>query len=81
MKLFGKKENIIEKVETKEVDAAEVYLVSWNARYGHYMSDTKRVAKAFLSDTDAITFMKSLEEAAKLLQYTERIDVKLEKQQ
>ena len=44
-----KKEEVIVRQETESVEGAEVWMVSWNARYGSFMSDVKRVAKAFLT--------------------------------
>ena len=80
--------NIIEKIhqiitgyEKKEAKGAEVWMVSWCARYGEYSDSWKRVAKAFLDKDDAETFAKSLRDAKELLQYTENIHIKIEKQQ
>jgi len=81
MSIFTKKkETIIKSVETIEVEGAEVYMVSWLSRYGHYNGDVTRVAKAFLKQDDANNFVASLKEAAKLLQYTEYLDIRIEKQ-
>lgn len=76
-----KKENVIKSYNTENADGAEVWLVSWNARYGTYYNNFRRVAKAFLNDKDAINFEMSLRNAAALLQYTEDLDIRIDKQQ
>lgn len=78
--ILKKKENIVDSVTVREVDSAEVYLVSWIARYGEFSGSRKRVAKAFLNKSDAEDFVETLERAAKLLQYTEYLDIKIDKQ-
>jgi len=75
MDIFKKKEKVIESVNTKEVEAAQVWMVSWNARYGEYSHSIKRVAKAFLNEDDADMFIESLKKAATLLQYTEGLSI------
>ena len=80
MNIIKKIGEVITGYNKKEVEMAEVYVVSWCARYGHYCNDWNRVAKAFLSKEDANVFAASLAEAAKLLQYSECIDIKVEKQ-
>lgn len=64
----------------KEAKGAEVWMVSWFARYGECSAQTKRVAKAFLMKEDAELFAKSLHDAHKLLQNTNDIEVNIEKQ-
>ena len=76
-----KKHKIIESYNTTEVDGAEVWMVSWYARYGEYSSSCTKVAKAFLNEQEANQFANSLRAAQKLLQYTENICIKVEKQQ
>jgi hypothetical protein len=80
MNIIKKIHKIITGYKTKEAEGAEVWMVSWYARYGEYSGDYKKVAKAFLNEDDADAFAESLEEAAKLLQYTEDICIKVEKQ-
>ena len=43
--------------EIKKVECAKVWLVSWDARYGSFNGDTKRVSKAFLNQDDAEAFL------------------------
>lgn len=82
MGIFNRKsEKIIKDYQTETVDGAEVWMVSWDARYGEYKGDSKRVAKAFFKEEDAEAFKKSLEEAQKLLQYTENIHISVDKQE
>lgn len=64
----------------EEVDGAHVWVVSWNARCGDYSTDVKRVAKAFLNEDDANQFAESLEMAQELLQNTNNLRIKVEKQ-
>ena len=64
----------------EEVDGAHVWVVSWNARWGDYSTDVKRVAKAFLNEDDANQFAESLEMAQELLQNTNNLRIKVEKQ-
>jgi len=77
---FTKKTEKIAEVTEKEVDGAEVWIVSWDSRYGHYHGDVRRSAKAFLLKTDAIAFTESLKNAQSILKYSEGIDIKIEKQ-
>lgn len=66
--------------EIKKVECAKVWLVSWDARYGSFNGDWKRVSKAFLNQGDAEAFVKSLKEAKKLLQIEEELRIKIEEQ-
>ena len=81
MGLFTKKQEVvIEDYVTKEAEGAEVWLVTWKARTGEYSSSYRLAAKAFVREEDANQFAESLKEAKALLQYTENIDIKVEKQ-
>ena len=64
----------------EEVDGADVWVVSWEARFGDFVTDRKRVAKAFLNEDDANQFKESLEMAQKLLQNTHNLRIEIEKQ-
>lgn len=75
-----KKEKVVKDYMKEEVDGAEIYVVSWDARYGTFNTEKKRVAKAFLNDDDAKAFEESLYEAKRLLQYTENLNITVEKQ-
>ena len=55
-------------------------MVSWDARYGSYSGEWKRVSKAFLNQDDAEAFVKSLKEAQKLLQIKESLRIIVEEQ-
>lgn len=81
MSFKSKLEKLFKLQLVREVEGAEVYLVSWSSRYGEYSNDTKRVAKAFFNYDDAKQFAKSLEDAHKLLQNTTNINIHIEKQQ
>lgn len=76
-----KKENVIRDYQVETVDGAEVWMVSWDARFDEFSHNKKRVAKAFLNENDAEAFKLSLEEAQKLLQYTENIHISVDKQE
>lgn len=84
MKFIKKINNLIRPHRVKEiveqVDGAHVWVVSWDARWGDYSSDVKRVAKAFLNEDDANQFAKSLEMAQTLLQNTNKLRINIEKQ-
>ena len=84
MKFIKRLNNLIRPHKVKEiveeVDGANVWVVSWDARWGDYSHDTKRVAKAFLNEDDANQFAESLEMAQQLLQNTNSIHIKVEKQ-
>lgn len=84
MKFIKKLNNLIRPQKVKEiveqVEGAHVWVVSWDARYGDYSGDTNRVAKAFLDENDANQFAESLELAQKLLQNTNSLRIKIEKQ-
>lgn len=80
MKITEKIHSIFKVVKSKEVKGAEVWLVTWNARYGEYHGNYERCAKAFLSYDDALEFAKSLEDAKKLLNYSENIYIKISSQ-
>lgn len=79
-KFTKKKESVIKSYNAETVDGAEVWMVSWYARMGSYYADRTRVAKAFLSEQDAINFKKSLEAAHNLLQNKENIEITIVKQ-
>ena len=67
--------------ETKKVECAKVWMVSWDARYDSYYGNWKRVSKAFLNQDDAYAFVKSLKDAKKLLQIEENLRIKVEEQE
>lgn len=84
MKIIEKLNTLIRPHKVKEiveeVPGAHVWVVSWTARFGDYSHDTKRVAKAFLNEDDANQFAESLEMAHELLQNTNSLRIKVEKQ-
>lgn len=84
MKFIAKLNKLIRPHKVKEiveeVDGADVWVVSWDARFGDFNSDRNRVAKAFLNEDDANQFKESLEMAQKLLQNTNNLRIKIEKQ-
>ena len=72
--------SLFEFKETRKVECAKVWLVSWDARYGSFNREWKRVSKAFLNQDDAEAFVKSLKDAKKLLQIEENLRIKIEEQ-
>ena len=84
MKIIHKLNSLIRPHRVKEiveqVDGAHVWIVSWDARWGDYSGDTNRVAKAFLDEDDANQFAESLKMAHELLQNTNNLRIKIEKQ-
>lgn len=84
MKFIKKLNNLTRPHKVKEiveeVEGAFIWVVSWDARYGDYSKDTKRVAKAFLNEDDANQFAQSLEMAQELLQNTNSLHIEVEKQ-
>lgn len=84
MKFISKLNSLIRPHKVKEiveqVPGAHVWVVSWVARHGDYSSDTKQVAKAFLDEDDANQFAESLEMAQQLLQNTNNLHIKIDKQ-
>lgn len=81
LKFILKKNGIFNVKKEKEVDGAEVWIVSWESRYGKYSDSIKKVAKAFLLKQDAIDFAQSLYDAHALLQNTNNIHINIEKQE
>ena len=80
-----KKVEQIPQTTNKEVEGAEVWMVSWNSlRDSGYhnpnLTRPHRVAKAFLSEKDAYDFVESLKEAMNLLQCGFAINISVEKQ-
>lgn len=84
MKIIDKLNSLIRPHKVKEiveeVPGAHVWVVSWEARWGDYAQDRKQVAKAFLNEDDANQFAESLEMAQELLQNTNSLRIKIEKQ-
>lgn len=61
-------------------EPVKVYMVSWNARFGKFSDNVRRVAKAFLREDDAEEYKKLLLRAKQLLQDTDDIDIQIETQ-
>ena len=84
MEIIEKLNSLIRPHKVKEiveqVPGAHVWIVTWDARWGDYYGETKRVAKAFLNEDDANQFAVSLEMAHGLLQNTNSLRIKIEKQ-
>lgn len=84
MKIIAKLNNLIRPNKVKEiveeVDGAHVWIVSWDRRTGDFKSDISRAAKAFINEEDANQFAESLKMAQDLLQNTNNLRIKIEKQ-
>ena len=81
LKFILKKNGIFKVKKEKEVDGAEVWIVSWDSRHGRHGYTTQKVAKAFLLKQDAIDFAQSLYDAHALLQNKNDIHINIEKQE
>lgn len=73
--------SLFEVKETKKVECAKVWMVSWDARYGSYYGNWERVSKAFLNENDAKAFVRSLKDAQSLLQITENLRIDITEQE
>ena len=73
--------SLFEVKETKKVECAKVWVVSWDARYGSYHSDWERVSKAFLNENDAKAFVQSLKDAKSLLRIKENLRISITEQE
>ena len=73
--------SLFEVKETKKVECAKVWVVSWDARYGSYHGDWERVSKAFLNENDAKAFVRSLKDAKSLLRIKENLRIDLTEQE
>lgn len=80
MKIVKYITSLLEVKETKKVECAKVWMVSWNARYGSYHAEWKRVSKAFLNQDDAEAFKKTLIDAKNILQIKECLSIEVEEQ-
>ena len=67
----------VTKFDKNDID---LWYVRWNARYGNYSGDFKPAVKAFPNEDDAKKFAEILKGAAKLLQYTEQINIRVTKE-
>ena len=81
MRVIEKIHSIITGYQKKEVKGFEAWTVTWRARYGKCSYDWDKKAKVFVDKEAAETFAKSLREAQDLLQYTENIHIRIEKQE
>jgi hypothetical protein len=66
-------------VPPKLLNEVELTLVHWKRRLGPWHGDAIPASKAFTSYEDAVAFSNALVEAKKLLQDTDRIDIRIEK--
>lgn len=73
--------SLFEVKETRKVECAKVWMVSWDARYGSYHGDWERVSKAFLNENDAKAFVQSLKDAKNLLQIKENLRIDITEQE
>ena len=81
MKVIEKIHSIITGYQKEEVKGFEAWTVTWRARYGEFSDSWNKKAKVFVDKEAAETFAKSLREAQELLQYTENIHIRIEKQE
>ncbi len=55
---------------TKDIKVAQTWEVRWRSRHGEYSGDTRPELESFLSEAEATAFVKSLENAFKLIRHT-----------
>ena len=84
MKFISKINSIFSIKKTKDVEGAEVWVVSWKSTKsscsGSYADFGDRKYKAFLFEDDAKEFALSLKDANDLLQNTTDINIVIRKQ-
>lgn len=84
MKFTSKVNSIFSVQKTKEVEGAEVWVVSWKSTKsspsGSFADFGDRKYKAFLYEDDAKEFALSLKDANNLLQNTTDINIVIRKQ-
>ena len=81
MRVIEKIHSIITGYQKKEVKGFEAWTVTWRARYDKFSDDWNKKAKVFVDKEAAEIFAKSLQEAQNVLQYTEDIHIRIEKQE
>jgi hypothetical protein len=81
MNLFFKKTSVPVSNEMKEVDAVQLWQVTWWSRHGEYSSDLEKEFEVFTSEKEANEFAEALRAAYKLVRHTSRIGVNVEKRQ
>lgn len=74
-------EDDLEDVDFMDLPQRKIWIVSWKARHGEYMSETERTSIAFLNANDAKKYISKLEYAKKILRYKEDIKIRLEEQE
>jgi len=81
---FTRKINKLFKIkEEKEVDGAEVWILTWKAYYCSFCDEVVNnimISKAFLNENDAEDFAKSLKDANELLQNKTNLRIEIVKQ-
>ena len=81
MNLFFKKTSVPVSNEMKEVDAVQLWQVTWWSRRGAYSSDVEKEFEAFTSEKEANDFADALKAAYKLIRHTSGTSVNVEKRQ
>jgi hypothetical protein len=75
MKFFTKKLVVPETTETKQVDAVQLWTVTWWARVGKWDGEREKQYEAFTSQEAADEFAESLRAAFRLIRCKDRTDV------
>ena len=73
-------ESLFQVSKDRDVTMVDVWVVSWDARYGKWSDSTKRASRAFIIHKDAEDFVKLLRDSQSNLCYTENINITIEKQ-
>lgn len=73
-------ESLFRVSKDRDVTVVDVWVVSWDARYGKWCDSKERVSRAFITRKDAEDFAQLLRESQKNLCYTENINITIKKQ-
>ena len=73
-------ESLFRVSKNRDVTVVDVWVVSWDARYGKWSDSKERVSKAFITRQDAEDFVKLLSDSQSNLCYTENINITIKKQ-
>ena len=81
MKITRKINKLFSICNSKEVDGAEVWMLTWTSYVSGYVGTNEVTrAKAFLNRCDAEQYADSLEKANKLLENKTGLNINIEKQ-
>ena len=73
-------ESLFRVSKDRDVTMVDVWVVSWDARYGKWSDSKERESRAFITRKDANDFAQLLRDSQKNLCYTENINITIKKQ-